>query len=180
MIPVRSLFNTTNLHVDLLGSLWMTLHQLQKVDVQEAAITIVEVKIDFNDFEAEFLQQRVPLFSRLNWDTSIAFWRIPIEVARHVSSWHARIKVQSAVRFMRTFGFLMEYNLVDLNNQKKLWEASLLLDSPFRPRFKDEEENVVGLLGATASPTSRSGSFTTEYQFIDGTEVPMPSTATEG
>ena len=48
LIPVRSLFNTTNLHVDLLGSLWLTLHQLQKADVQEAAITI-EVKIDFND-----------------------------------------------------------------------------------------------------------------------------------
>ena len=101
-------------------------------------------------------------------------------MARHVSSHRARIKVQSAVKFMRTCGFLMEYNLVDFNKQKKLWEASLMLDAPFRPRFKDEEENVVGLLEAHSSPTSRTGSFTTEYQFIDGTEPPLPSTATEG
>ena len=162
-----------------LGSLWLTLHQLQKADVQEAAITIVEVKIDFNDLEADFLQQNVTLFSRLNWDTSIACWRIPVKVSHRVSSWHSKFKVQSAARFMRTYGFLMEYNLVDFNHQKKLWEASLLLEGPFRPRFKDEEENVATLL-ETSKPVSRPGSFTSECQFIDGTEPPMPSTATEG
>ena len=79
MIPVRSLFNTTNLHVDLLGSLWMTWHQLQKAEVQEAAITIIEVKIDFKYFEADFLRQNVSLFSRLNWDTSVAFLEDPCQ-----------------------------------------------------------------------------------------------------
>ena len=157
----------------------MTLHQLQKAEVQEAASTIVEAKIGFNDFEADFLMQDVSLFSRLSWDTSIAFRRIPAKVARHVSSWHARIKVQSAVRFMRTYGFLMEYSLVDFNNQKKLWETSLILEGPLRPRFKDEEENVATLL-ETSTPVSHPGSFASEYQFIDGTEPPAPSTAIEG
>ena len=80
---------------------------------------------------------------------------------------------------MRTFGFLMEYNLIDFNNKKRLWEASLVLEGPFRPRFTDEESNVVGLQ-EVASPTSRIGSFATEYQFIETVEPPVPSTATEG
>ena len=159
---------------------WMTLHQLQKAELQEASATIIEVQIDFNDYEEQFLQQGVTVFSRLNWDSSIAFWRVPVKVARHVSSYHARIKAQSAVKFMRTFGFLVEYNLIDFNNKKRLWEASLVLEGPFKPRFTDEESNAVGLLEAHSSPTSRTGSFTTECQFIDGTGPPLPSTATEG
>ena len=72
----------------------------------------------------------------------------------------------------------MEFNIIDFNNVKKLWEYSLILDAPFKPKFRDEADGAVAL-DASTQGASELGSFTLDYSFIDDVVTPMPLTSGE-
>ena len=133
---MRTEFNTTNLHVEWLGSRCVIFHQLQKTTIEEGMIHVAKVMVDFNMYEEQLLVGHVTAFSRLGQDASFAFWKTLVRVSSGVATSHTRVRGASAIRWLREQGFLVEYNLIDFNNEKKLWQWSLMLDAPFIPSLQ--------------------------------------------
>jgi hypothetical protein len=172
-IPVRSIFNTTNLHPDMLGAVLLTLHQLQKTELQETDLHTIEVGVDFNAYVEEILQGHFHVCDRYHLDRSLAIWRTPAKVSSHHATYHCRCKASQVIRWMRTQGFLVEFNIVGFNNHKKLWETSQVLDGPYTPRFRDEVDASMAL-DTSMSGASEKGSYIAEYNLIDEVDAPMP------